>query len=198
LLTRFPPDSLRLELGIQTFNPKTAALINRPSDPAAELECIGFLRNKTNAIVHADLIAGLPGEDMASFAEGFGRLWKAGPTEIQLGILTRLPGTSLALQKAAGARYAPDPPYNVLETAALTAGELERIGNFARFWELIVNRGAFPELGPALFPEGAAVFDRFMALSDWLLERLGRNWGIDRQELRQALEAWGAQSSGSK
>jgi tRNA A37 methylthiotransferase MiaB len=189
LLTRFPPDSLRLELGIQTFNPDTAARINRPSDPAAELECLAFLRDKTNAIVHADLIAGLPGEDRASFAEGFDRLWNAGPTEIQPGILKRLPGTPLAQEKTAGVRYASDPPYNVLETAALTAGELERIGNFARFWELIVNRGAFLDVGPALFTKGAAVFDRFMALSDRLLNHFGRNWGIDRQELRQALEA---------
>jgi hypothetical protein len=32
------------------------------------------------------------------------------------------------------------------------------------------------------------VWDRFMALSDRLLSRFGRNWGIDRRELRKALE----------
>jgi hypothetical protein len=188
-LTRFPPGSLRLELGIQTFNPKTAALINRPGDPERELEVLDFLRRETNAIVHADLIAGLPGEDMASFAAGFDRLYLVRPAEIQLGILKNLPGTPMGRHREAfGMCYAPDPPYEVLETAALPAADLDRIKNFARFWELIVNRKAFPALIPALLPGGEPVFDRFMTLSDRLLARFGRNWGIDRAELRAALE----------
>ncbi|MDR1949359.1 MAG: DUF4080 domain-containing protein [Spirochaetaceae bacterium] len=188
-LTRFPPGSLRLELGIQTLNPKTAALVNRPGDPERELEVIDFLRQHTNAIVHADLIAGLPGEDLASFAAGFDRLHLARPTEIQLGILKKLPGTPIGRHDEAwGMSYAPDPPYEVLATAALSARDLDRVKNFARFWELIVNRGAFVDLAPVLFPEGEPVFDRFMALADWLLARFGRNWGIDRRDLRTALE----------
>ncbi|MDR2103243.1 MAG: B12-binding domain-containing radical SAM protein, partial [Treponema sp.] len=68
------------------------------------------------------------------------------------------------------------------------AHDLDRLKNFARFWELIVNRGAFTDLAPGLFPEEKPVFGSFMALSDWLLERFGRNWGIDRKDLRAALE----------
>jgi hypothetical protein len=94
-------------------------------------------------------------------------------------------------------RYAPDPPHEVLETAALSAAELDRIKNFARFWELIVNRGAFKGesagLEPCLFPQGRPVFRSFLELSDRLLARFGRNWGIDRRELyaelRKAAEA---------
>ncbi|MDR0689157.1 MAG: hypothetical protein LBG08_02660, partial [Spirochaetaceae bacterium] len=83
----------------------------------------------------------------------------------------------------------PDPPYEVQETAALPRPDLDRIRNFARFWELIVNRGAFDDLLPALLPPGKPAFRRFLALSDRLLERFGRNWGIDRRELRASLEA---------
>ncbi|MDR3341215.1 MAG: DUF4080 domain-containing protein [Treponema sp.] len=192
LLRRFPAGSLRLEVGIQTFNPRTAALIGRPSDPERELEVIGFLRKETNAIIHADLIAGLPGEDLASFAQGFDRLWRIRPTEIQLGILKCLPGTPIIRHSETfGMRYALEPPYEVLETAALSVRDLDRIKNFARFWELIVNRGAFADLGPVFFPEREAVFARFMNLSDWLLQRFGRNWGIDRKELRAALVQYG-------
>jgi hypothetical protein len=188
-LSQFPPGSLRLELGLQTFRAETAALIGRTSDPEGELEALRFLREETAAIVHADLIAGLPGEDLASFARGFDRLWMARPTEIQLGILKRLPGTPLSRHdKDWGMVYDPQPPYEVLETAALPAPDLGRIKNFARFWELIVNRGAFEALAPALFPGGDPVFAPFMALSDRLLKRFGRNWGIDRKDLRTALE----------
>jgi radical SAM superfamily enzyme YgiQ (UPF0313 family) len=190
-LSRFPPGSLRLELGLQTFRVETAALIGRASDPEGELEVLRFLGEKTAAIVHADLIAGLPGEDQDSFAKGFDRLWMARPTEIQLGILKCLPGTPLSRHnKDWGMVYDPRPPYEVLETAALPAPDLNRIKNFARFWELIVNRGAFDDL--ALFPAGEPVFARFMALSDRLLKRFGRNWGIDRKDLRTALEEPGA------
>jgi radical SAM superfamily enzyme YgiQ (UPF0313 family) len=189
LLVRFPPGSLRLEVGIQTFNRETAALIGRPCAPEAELEVLEFLGKRTNAIVHADLIAGLPGEDMVSFGEGFDRLWIAGPGEIQLGILKCLPGTPIARHgEARGIRCSPEPPYEVLETTVLPAAELDRIKNFARFWELIVNRGAFRDLGPGLFPRGRPVFRSFLELSDRLLARFGRNWGIDRRELRAELE----------
>jgi radical SAM superfamily enzyme YgiQ (UPF0313 family) len=191
-LTRFSPGTLRLEVGIQTFNQETAALIGRPSDPEVELETLRFLRHRTNAIIHADLIAGLPGEDLASFGEGFDRLWLAlsessetqVTAEIQLGILKCLPGTPITRHNEAyGMRYAREPPYEVRETAALPIEELDRIKNFARFWEIIVNRGAFRDVGPKLFPQGQAVFHRFMELSDRLLARFGRNWGIDRKEL---------------
>ncbi|MDR2110243.1 MAG: B12-binding domain-containing radical SAM protein [Spirochaetaceae bacterium] len=189
-LSRFPPGSLRLEIGIQTFNPETSRLINRPGNPEQELEVLGFLREKTQAIIHADLIAGLPGEGLASFGRGFDRLWGVRPTEIQVGILKGLPGTPILRHNGPwGMVYAPDPPYEVQETAALPGPDLDQIRNFARFWELIVNRGAFDDLVPALLPAGEPVFWRFLALSDWLRERLGRNWGIDRRDLRAALEA---------
>jgi hypothetical protein len=109
--------------------------------------------------------------------------------EIQLGILKFLPGAPIARRtEAYGMRYSPEPPYEVLETAALPASELDRIKNFARFWELIVNRNSFPDLAGKLFPPGAPVFSQFMELADKLLAQFGRNWGIDREELRGALE----------
>jgi radical SAM superfamily enzyme YgiQ (UPF0313 family) len=205
-LTRFPPGSLRLELGIQTFNRETAALINRASNPEGELEALEFLRRETNAIIHADLIAGLPGEDLGSFGKGFDRLWQAlsvprrstamggaatgeGPRgEIQLGILKRLPGTPLAGWNGKyGMVFSPEPPYEVRETAVLSAASLDRLRNFARFWELIVNRGSFPAFVPRFLPPGEPVFEKFMDLAENLFARFGRNWGIDRKELEKTL-----------
>jgi radical SAM superfamily enzyme YgiQ (UPF0313 family) len=189
IIARFPPGSLRLEIGIQTFNRETSRLIHRPGEAEQELELLRFLKEKTHTTVHADLIAGLPGEDLASFARGFDRLWQVRPAEIQVGILKGLPGTPILRHNdTAGMVYAPDPPYEVQETAALPRQDLDRIKNFARFWELIVNRGAFEDLIPALLPPGEPVFRRFLALSGRLLNRFGRNWGIDRRDLRAALE----------
>jgi len=190
MLIRFPPGSLRLEVGIQTFNPTVAALVGRTSKPETELETLRFLRDHTNAIVHADLIAGLPGEDFASFGRGFDLLWSAGPNEIQPGILKRLPGTPLTRHdQTYGMSYSEEPPYEVVSTSVLSKEELDRLKNFARFWELIVNRGHFSSFVDRVFPSDQSVFDRFMVLADSLRARFGRDWGIPRDELRNAMEA---------
>ena len=189
-VARFPLGTLRLEIGVQTLNAKVSARICRPSKPEQELAVIRHLRETTGAIIHADLIAGLPGEDTASFGRGFDLLWEAlsppsanntARCEIQLGILKLLPGAPIARHSAAfGMCYNPSPPYELIESAAMPTHDLDRIKNFARFWELIVNRG--------LIDAGAApVFERFMALSDSLFARFGRNWGIAKNDLMEVL-----------
>jgi len=186
-LTRFPPGTLRLEIGIQTLNEEAAARIGRPSNPEKELEALRFLRDKTNAVIHADLIAGLPGEDLASFGRGFDRLWDAltnnnredvNPFEIQLGILKLLPGAPISRHnKTYCMRYNPLPPYEIEETSSILAADLRRIKNFARFWELIINRGL-------LTMTKTPVFKKFMELSDNLFIHFGKNWGIDKEKLK--------------
>jgi hypothetical protein len=186
-LARFPPGTLRLEIGIQTLNPEVAAWIHRPSNPEKELEALRLLRQKTNAIIHADLIAGLPGEDFASCGRGFDLLWQTGSgarVEIQVGILNLLPGAPIARHNEEFAMcYNVEPPYEALETSAMSAEELSRIKNFARFWEMIVNRG--------LAPHAAIDFNQFMSLSDRLLVHFGKNWGIDRDELLETVKKYG-------
>jgi hypothetical protein len=200
-LRRFPAGTLRLEIGIQTLNPHVSTLIKRPANGEASLELLRFLRAETRATIHADLIAALPGETIDSLAIGFDKLWLAlsGPTpttsgtpatagqvEIQLGILKVLPGTPLAHHSAAwGIHHAPLPPYEALSTATLPRPDLDRVKNFARFWEILINRRPFPDLSIA--PAGRPVFRHFMELSGKLLTRFGKNWGIDKQELRAAV-----------
>jgi len=190
-ITRFPPGSLRLEIGIQTLNIAVAERIGRQTNPEKELETLRFLSDKTNAIIHADLIAGLPGEDIVSFGKGFDSLWSAlrgntektknHRTEIQLGILKLLPGAAIARHTDSyGMNYNPSPPYEVIKTAAMPEFELNRIKNFARFWESTVNRGLWD-------PGPSPVFDRFLIKSDSLAKRFGRNWGIPKDELMEAM-----------
>ena len=208
MLAQFPPGSIRLEIGIQSFNPHTCALINRASNPEEEAEVLRFLREKTNAILHADLIAGLPGEDLDSYGRGFDFLWTvlgggknkqtaegietARPFEIQPGILKCLPGTPVRAMIQDGsfaAVYNKTAPYEVIETDSLSAADMEKIKNFSRFWELIVNRNPFPELLPRLLPPETPVFSRFMEVSQKLLGCFGKNWGIPKRELERLLSA---------
>ena len=201
ILTRFPPGTLRLEIGIQTLNSEVAARIGRPSNPEKELETICFLREKTNAIIHADLIAGLPGEDIESFGAGFDRLWLALSetdktsaaehrypcAEIQLGILKLLPGAPISRHNNAfGMRYNRAPPYEIEETSSMSAVDIGRIKNFARFWELIVNRGLVDWPSKNVNKD---VFKKFLTLSDLLYAHFGRNWRIGKDELLEAAES---------
>jgi len=204
MLTRFPQGTLRLEIGIQTLNGEAASRIRRSGEgqsfsPEKEPETLRFLRRQTSAIIHADLIAGLPGEDLASFGKGFDRLWLALSeeekppvvtrelrTEIQVGILKLLPGAPIQRHNDVfSMRYNSAPPYEVLETSVMSKQDIKRIKNFARFWEIIVNRGLCSDFIKDL--SGKPVFEKFMVLSDSLYARFGRNWGIDRYELLEAI-----------
>jgi radical SAM superfamily enzyme YgiQ (UPF0313 family) len=173
LIARFPPGSLQFEVGIQTFNPEVQARISRRQDNDRAGENILWLRDQSHAHIHADLIAGLPGEDLESFGRGFDRLHALRPHEIQVGILKRLRGTPIARHTEAFAmRYNPDPPYNILATDRMDFGTVQRMNRFARYWDMVGNSGRFPRALPLLLAD--APFARFLRFTDWLFATTGK------------------------
>ncbi len=166
-ISRFPAGTLQFEIGIQTWNPAVQSLISRRQDNDRAEANLAWLREHTQAHLHVDLIAGLPGEDWASFGEGFDRLVALRPHEIQVGILKRLRGAPIARHEAThDLRFNPEPPYNVVSTDRLGFVELQRLTRFARYWDLIANGGRFPRTLPLIL--GDVPFARFMRLCDWL------------------------------
>ena len=167
LLARFPPGSLQLEVGVQTFNPEVQALISRRQDNARTEANLRWLRGHSQAHSHADLIAGLPGENLASFAAGFDRLYALAPHEIQVGILKRLRGAPISRHiESHGLRFAAQPPYALLASDCIDFATMQRLNRFARYWDLIANSGRFTHSLPLLL--GDEPFARFLRLSDWL------------------------------
>jgi radical SAM superfamily enzyme YgiQ (UPF0313 family) len=182
LLPRFPAGSVQFEIGVQSFNPAVQQRISRKQDNAKTEANLGFLREHTHAHLHVDLIIGLPGETLESFAAGFDRLVKLKPHEIQVGLLKRLRGAPISRHSAAFAmRYEEDAPYSVIQTSELDFLTLQRLGRFARYWDLIANSGRFPHSLPVLL--GEQPFARFMALSDWLYGRYGQTHKIALERL---------------
>jgi Protein of unknown function (DUF4080)/B12 binding domain/Radical SAM superfamily len=166
-IAKFPPGALHFEIGIQTFNPDVQARISRRQDDAQAEANIRWLREQSNALIHVDLIAGLPGEDLQSFGRGFDRLHALRPHEIQVGILKRLRGAPIDRHtEAHHMRYNPDAPYNVLATDCIAFADMQRITRFARYWDLVANSGRFRLALPLLL--GAAPFAHFMRFADWL------------------------------
>ena len=179
LLARFPAGTIQLEIGIQTFNPEVAQRISREQDNDLVATHLRFLREQTGAHLHADLIAGLPGETLESFAAGFDRLVALRPHEIQVGILKRLRGTPIARHDEAwGMVYSPLPPYEILASRTLDFETLQRLRRFARYWDLVGNSGNFVETTPLFWAGKASPFAAFMAFSDWLAAATGRTHGI--------------------
>jgi hypothetical protein len=181
-IARFPAGALQFEVGIQTWNLEVQALISRRQDNDAAAANLLWLRQHSNALIHADLIAGLPGEDLASFARGFDKLYALQPHEIQVGILKRLRGTPIARHTDAfRMRYNPDPPYNILATDRIDFDDMQRIARFARYWEMLGNAGRFRQTLPLLLAD--APFARFMRFADWLFAKTRQTHAIALERL---------------
>lgn len=170
IIARFPAGSLQFEVGIQTFNPDIAKNISRRQNYQRLADNLTFLRSHTGVHIHADLIAGLPGETLESFADGFDQLIHLAPQEIQIGILKRLRGTPITRHDQTwGMVYAPAPPYEILYNKSLDFATLQRLRRFSRYWDLVGNSGNFSHTIPQFWASSdASPFYAFMAFSDWL------------------------------
>ena len=188
LIARFPPGALQFEVGIQTFDEPTAHNISRRQDYAKLADNFHFLREHTGVHIHADLIVGLPGETLETFATGFDQLVKLGPQEIQVGILKRLRGTPIIRHDAEWKmRYHPAPPYELLENKSLDFATMQRLRRFARYWDLVANSGNFLATTPLLWSDGTSPFRAFLRWSDWLFTQTGQRHGIALDRLAELL-----------
>jgi radical SAM superfamily enzyme YgiQ (UPF0313 family) len=191
VITRFPAGALQFEVGVQTFNPEVGSLIKRRQDYERLAENLLFLRQKTGVHIHADLIAGLPGESWESFGAGFDRLVALGPQEIQVGILKCLRGTPISRHDHEWEMiYSPQPPYEILQNRLINFERMQELRRFARYWDLVGNSGNFVETTSLLLRGdrlNASPFASFMAWSGWLHRRVGRTDSIALIKLMELL-----------
>jgi hypothetical protein len=186
-LAAFPAGVLHLEVGVQTLNPDVARRVGRVGDPAAVRETLAFLMG-VQACVHVDLICGLPGETEASFAAGFDQLVSAfDPPELQVNLLKRLPGTPLARAPGCtGLLFNPHPPYELLASDVLDFAAVGRLQRFARTWELVHNRGRYPQAARAVWQVGAgSPYARYAALAERIHASEGRLHALSADCLRR-------------
>jgi radical SAM superfamily enzyme YgiQ (UPF0313 family) len=207
IIARFPPGTLQFEVGVQTFNEEVSQRISRRQNYEKLEDNFLFLRRETGVHIHADLIVGLPGETLESFAAGFDRLIALGPQEIQVGILKRLRGTPIVRHDAEWqVIYNPHPPCEILQNKLIDFATMQRLRRFARYWDLAGNSGNFVETTPLIwgvaqvsdlcenkndFTDQRSVphspFHAFLRFSDWLHARTGRTDGIALVRLMELL-----------
>jgi radical SAM superfamily enzyme YgiQ (UPF0313 family) len=188
-ISKFPPGALQFEIGIQSFNPEVQALVSRKQNNEKAADNIRWLCEQSHAHLHVDLIAGLPGEDMASFARGFNKLVALGPHEIQFGILKRLRGTPIIRHTDSyGMVFDPYPPYTILATNLIDFDTMQRLVRFARYWDLVANSGRFAHTLEHILLD--APFENFMAFSDWIYSKTDATHRIALDRLANLVTQW--------
>ncbi len=189
LLVTFPPGSLQFEIGIQTFTEEVQSLISRRQHNNQAKQNIRWLKLNTNTHLHTDLIFGLPGETLTSFADSFNQLLKLGPDEIQLGILKRLKGTPIIRHiENYKLKFSNQAPYEIISTNLIDELTMQRVTHFSKFWNSIANSGRFRESLPLIIDGNS--FERFLILSDYLFSYFKRTHSIPLEQLFVALESY--------
>lgn len=188
-IKQFPPGTLQFEIGIQTFDPDVQTRISRRQDNAKADANIRWLREHSEAHLHVDLIAGLPGEDVETFGRGFDRLVAMNPHEIQFGILKRLRGTPIIRHtEPFGLRFNPDPPYNILATHVISFAEMQNLNRFARYWDIVANSGRYSRT--LLLLLGDSPFRHFYQFSQWLWARTRQTHALAHERMVHLLHEY--------
>ncbi len=126
---------IRFEIGIQSLNPKTTKAVNRTQNITKLIENINLI--KDNIVIHLDLIAGLPYEDLSSFKNTFNQTFMLFADELQLGFLKELQGTQISLTKGIhNYNFSSTSPYEVIDNKYISKEELDEI----RFVEAGLNK----------------------------------------------------------
>jgi len=142
LLATAPAGLFQMEAGLQSFHAATLDACNRHTDMNKLVDRIQRVLTPNNIHLHIDLIAGLPEEDFVTFGRSFDQAFGLRPHQLQLGFLKFIHGSKLRTEKW-GARFAPDPPYEVLSTPWMTYAELRRLHDAAEAVERIHNSSRF-------------------------------------------------------
>lgn len=168
LMAQFPPGTLHLEVGLQSYNPETLKMIGRSQSLDQAMDGINFLCKETGAVIHADLIAGLPGDTWEDIRNGVDRLVSTGVQELQLGFLKRLKGTPINTMDGTMLTFDAEPPYEILRTSTLSFEQLRILKRTARVIDLFFNSGNFKESIGLLWTYNQSPFEGFVKFAEYL------------------------------
>ena len=163
VLREMPHGLLHLEAGIQSLRQEVLDMSLRKGSLEHALDGLRFLCSLPNLVVHADLIAGLPYYTLEQIYEDIHSLASYHVGEIQLESLKLLPGTVMRRDAAQlGIRFSPLPPYEVLETDAITSAELQEARRLSRLLDAYYNTAAWQHITRRLILEESTFIHRFL------------------------------------
>ncbi len=144
ILNSAPKGSIQLEIGMQSFNEKTLAYINRKTNTEKLIENIKKLLAPGNLHIHIDLIAGLPFEDLESFEHSFDIGYNLRSNMLQLGFLKLLHGAQMRENaEKYPCEFSKEPPYEVISTQWTSKEDLSLLHKVEDALERLCNSGRF-------------------------------------------------------
>lgn len=172
ILEGMRPGLVQLEIGVQSTNPDTIRAIRRTMDFDKVSEVVARIQKKGNIHQHLDLIAGLPYEDIQSFAHSFDDVYALKPEQLQLGFLKVLKGSYMEeQQKAYGLEHKSRPPYEVLYTKWLSYEDVIRLKGIEEMVEVYYNSRQFTHTIEALEQEYTSSFEMYDRLREYYEEK---------------------------
>lgn len=170
LINNVKKNYIRFELGIQSTNDKVNLAIDRYQNTDILIKNIQKLQT-SNVILHLDLIAGLPYEDLDSFINTFNMIFMLFSNELQLGFLKMLKGTKIRKEaELHDYDYSSKPPYEIIDNKYISKEELELIHKVEIFLEIYWNKGFMNNTIQMIVEEMKNPFLFFKNLSSYFQE----------------------------
>ena len=181
LLKTAPAGAVQLEIGLQSFYPKTLEHIDRKTDIQRLKANISSITQAGNIHVHIDLIAGLPYEDIDRFQDSFDAAYSLRPNMLQLGFLKLLHGSKMRDHPDIyPCRYGELPPYEVIDTPWMSAEEIRRLHRTEDALERLYNSGRFKRtLEYILGKSGMTPFALFFSFGQHCTVKVKENISLD-------------------
>ena len=168
-LATVPKGRFQLEIGIQSTHQPTLKAINRQDNWEKLSANVKRLLSFGNMHIHVDLIAGLPYEDLPTFAKSFDDVYGLGADMLQLGFLKVLPGTQMRREtEQHDLRYMDEPPYEILATKYMPYEDMLYLKHLDNILDQTANSGGFKyTLRALLRASGMTAFAFYRQLTQW-------------------------------
>lgn len=188
---KFPAGCLQFEVGVQSFNQEVLDRIRRAQKAGKVEQNLAWLCGESGAVIHADLIFGLPGETLESIRDSFNRLVVHEPDQIQLNLLKLLKGTPIVQHtEPFGMVYAAEAPFEIQETSTLDREAMQMLRDFSRVWTLFHNAEKFKTALPWVWRDQEDAFEAFQAFTAYIKVNTGQLHSLPLLEQVRLLDEW--------
>ncbi len=197
LLAKMPAGAVQLEIGMQSFCEKTLEAVHRKTDTTVLQANILRLVAMGNMHIHVDLIAGLPYEDLAVFAESFNKGYALRAQMLQLGFLKLLYGSPMrSLPQDYPCAFDGKAPYEVRTTPWLSAGDFALLHHTEDAVERVYNSGRFWLTAAYVLKAGGQTPFEFYTGLGVFAHKAGVHWRISLDDYTAVLQAYCASLRG--
>ncbi len=171
-LATVPKGRFQMEIGIQSTHQETLKAINRQDNWERLASNVRRLLSFGNMHIHVDLIAGLPYENLPTFAKSFNDVYGLEADMLQLGFLKVLPGTQMRKEtEKHGLLYMDEPPYEILATKYMPYADMQFLKRLENVLDQTGNSGSFKHILKMLVSKnGGDAFAFYKELTCWWVD----------------------------